>query len=115
MLSLDPYITEVLMRDLVGHDHRPVSFLIYLWLVAEQQKRKGEVQLPISSIAITANDRPLVYASDDDTFTLTGTSNSLIGTVARWVETGIAVVEFDAALGSTYTAPAPSPSPAPPP
>jgi hypothetical protein len=47
-----------------------------------------------------------VYASDDDTFTLTGEGNSLIGTVARWVETGIAVVEFDAALGSTYTAPA---------
>lgn len=69
-------------------------------------KRKGEVQLPIASIAITANDRPLVYASDDDTFTLTDTSNSLIGTVARWVETGIAVVEFDAALGTTYTPPA---------
>lgn len=69
-------------------------------------KRKGQVELPIADIAITANDRPLVYASDDDTFTLTATSNSLIGTVARWVSTGIAVVEFDAALGSTYTAPA---------
>lgn len=69
-------------------------------------KRKGQVELPITDIAITANDRPLVYASDDDTFTLTATSNSLIGTVARWVSTGIAVVEFDAALGSTYTAPA---------
>lgn len=66
-------------------------------------KRKGEVQLPIAAIAITANDRPLVYASDDDTFTLTASGNSLIGTVARWVETGVAVVEFDAALGTTYT------------
>ena len=51
MLSLDPYITEVLMRDLVGHDHRPVSFLIYLWLVAEQQKRKGEVQISYQELA----------------------------------------------------------------
>lgn len=59
---------------------------------------RGKVQLPIASIGITANDRPAVYASDDDTFTLTATSNSLIGYVSRWVETGVAIVEFDAAL-----------------
>lgn len=64
-------------------------------------KQRGFVQLPISAIAITANDRPPVYASDDDTFTLTSTSNTLIGYVSRWVETGIAVVEFDAALVKT--------------
>lgn len=61
-------------------------------------EQKGFVTLPIASIAVTANDRPAVYASDDDTFTLTATSNSLIGYVSRWVSTGIAVVEFDAAL-----------------
>jgi len=61
-------------------------------------RTRGKVQLPISSIAITANDRPAVYASDDDTFTLTATSNTLIGYVSRWVETGVAIVEFDAAL-----------------
>ena len=61
-------------------------------------RTRGKVQLAISSIGITANDRPAVYASDDDTFTLTATSNSLIGYVSRWVETGVAIVEFDAAL-----------------
>lgn len=61
-------------------------------------KEKGYIKLAISGLAITANDRPAVYASDDDTFTLTATSNSLIGYVSRWVSTGIAVVEFDAAL-----------------
>lgn len=61
-------------------------------------KTRGKVQLAIASIAITANDRPAVYASDDGTFTLTATSNSLIGYVSRWVSTGIAIVEFDAAL-----------------
>ena len=61
-------------------------------------KQKGFVELPIAAIAVTANDRPAVYASDDDTFTLTPTNNSLIGYVSRWVSTGIAVVEFDAAL-----------------
>ncbi|MCP3177298.1 cytoplasmic protein [Desulfuromonas sp. KJ2020] len=61
-------------------------------------KTRGRVQLAISGLAITANDRPAVYASDDNTFTLTATSNSLIGYVSRWVSTGVAIVEFDAAL-----------------
>jgi len=61
-------------------------------------KSRGRVQLAISAIAITANDRPAVYASDDDTFTLTASTNSLIGYVSHWVSTGYAVVEFDAAL-----------------
>lgn len=60
-------------------------------------RTKGKAQLPIGSLAITANDRPLVYASDDNTFTLTSTSNSLIGSVSRFVATGIGIVEFDAA------------------
>ena len=59
-------------------------------------KTRGRVQLAISGLAITANDRPAVYASDDNTFTLTSTSNSLIGYVSRWVSTGVAIVEFDA-------------------
>jgi hypothetical protein len=57
---------------------------------------RGKTRLPIAGLAITANDRPAVYASDDNTFTLTAGSNSLIGYVSRWVETGVAIVEFDA-------------------
>jgi hypothetical protein len=45
MLSLDDYIVDVLMRDLVGHDRRPVSFLVYLWLASEQQRRADAVQV----------------------------------------------------------------------
>jgi len=59
---------------------------------------RGCITLPISAIAITANDRPAVYASDDNAFTLTASTNTLIGYVRRWVSTGVAVVEFDAAL-----------------
>ncbi|MEA3040539.1 MAG: hypothetical protein QOC65_28 [Sphingomonadales bacterium] len=29
---LDPYLTDVLMRDLVGHDRMPSAFVVYLWL-----------------------------------------------------------------------------------
>jgi hypothetical protein len=31
-LPLDPYVTDVLMRDLVGHDRAPSAFIVYLWL-----------------------------------------------------------------------------------
>ena len=59
---------------------------------------RGRVRLPIAALAITANDRPAVYASDDNTFTLTASTNSLIGYVSRWDATGYGIVEFDAAL-----------------
>jgi hypothetical protein len=63
---------------------------------------RGRVQVAISALAITANDRAPVYASDDNTFTLTRGSNSFIGTVSRWVSTGAAIVEFDAQLGPVH-------------
>ncbi|HEV2867624.1 MAG TPA: helix-turn-helix domain-containing protein [Allosphingosinicella sp.] len=31
-VPLDPYIPDVLMRDLVGHDRAASAFLVYLWL-----------------------------------------------------------------------------------
>jgi hypothetical protein len=37
-IILDPYIHGTLLRDLVGHDHRPAAFLVYFWLYAEQQR-----------------------------------------------------------------------------
>jgi hypothetical protein len=51
MPSIDSYITDVLMRDLVGHDRRPVSFLVYLWLEIEQQKGKDAVQISYQELA----------------------------------------------------------------
>jgi hypothetical protein len=51
MPALDNYVTDVLMRDLVGHDRRPVSFLVYLWLAVEQQSRGGAVQLSYQELA----------------------------------------------------------------
>jgi len=29
-LTIDPYVVDTLMRDLVGHDRRPASYLVYL-------------------------------------------------------------------------------------
>ena len=31
-VPLNPYIVDVLMRDLVGHDRAPSAFIVYLWL-----------------------------------------------------------------------------------
>ena len=72
--------------------------------VTVEVKRRGQIVLPIASIGITANDRPAVYASDDDTFTLTASTNSPIGFVARWIETGVALVEFDALVAAEMRA-----------
>ena len=51
MPAFDDYVTGVLMRDLVGHDRRPVSFLVYLWLAAEQARRNGIVQVSYQELA----------------------------------------------------------------
>lgn len=32
--AIDRYVLDTLMADLVGHDHRPSSFLVYLAITA---------------------------------------------------------------------------------
>ena len=55
--------------------------------------KRGRIEISVASVAITDVGKP-VYASDDDTFVLTATSNTLIGTVDRFVSSGVAVVYF---------------------
>jgi hypothetical protein len=51
MPSFDEYVTDVLMRDLVGHDRKPTSFLVYLWLAAEHERQRGAVQMSYQELA----------------------------------------------------------------
>lgn len=51
MPQIDDYVADVLMRDLVGHDHRPVSFLVYLWLAARQARGGKPVQVSFQEMA----------------------------------------------------------------
>ena len=51
MLIFDDYVTDVLMRDLVGHDRKPTSFLVYLWLAAEQSRRRAPLQISYQELA----------------------------------------------------------------
>jgi hypothetical protein len=36
---VDAYVLDALMRDLVGHDHRPSAFLLYLAVAASPEDR----------------------------------------------------------------------------
>lgn len=40
-IRLDPYVVETLMADLVGHDHSPSSFLVYVVLWSRTGMRRG--------------------------------------------------------------------------
>lgn len=51
MVRIDDYVMDTLMRDLVGHDRRPASFFVYLWLVGEEQRTKGAVSISYSELA----------------------------------------------------------------
>jgi hypothetical protein len=51
MAEIDDYILDVLLRDLVGHDRRPVSFLVFLWLFFEQQRSGDSVQISYVDLA----------------------------------------------------------------
>jgi hypothetical protein len=51
MIQIDDYITDVLMRDLVGHDRKPVGFLVYLWLAAQQARTRGDVRVSYQHVA----------------------------------------------------------------
>jgi hypothetical protein len=48
---LDDHITDVLLRDLVGHDRRPAAFLVYLWMAVEREKSGGVVQVSFQQLA----------------------------------------------------------------
>ena len=51
MIAIDDYVVDVLMRDLVGHDRRPVCFLVYVWLAAESGRRGGVVEISYREMA----------------------------------------------------------------
>ncbi len=63
-------------------------------------RRSGLVQLPVTGVTTTTAPNVPVYASDDDTFTLTESTNVQIGRVERVVGSGVAVVAFDTTRGS---------------
>ena len=47
-IEFDEYVVATLMRDLVGHDHQPSAYLVYLylwWLTDQESDGSAEVSL----------------------------------------------------------------------
>jgi hypothetical protein len=62
-LLLDPYVFDVLMRDLTGHDRRPAAFLVYLMLWWKQAHAE-EMVLSLQQLAdATGLSKSAVQAS----------------------------------------------------
>lgn len=59
-VRLDRYILEVLMRDLVGHDHAPSAYLLYLWL---WDRTEGGSRRHAASLSTLAADTGLSKSS----------------------------------------------------
>jgi hypothetical protein len=50
-IDLDTYVVDVLMRDLVGHDHTPSAFLVFLWLWARTDGGRRRHAASLQTIA----------------------------------------------------------------
>nr|WP_307729708.1 helix-turn-helix domain-containing protein [Massilia sp. CFBP 13721] len=51
--TFDPYVLDVLMPDLVGHEHAPSAFLIYCYLWHRSEAAAGRaVQLSYATMAL---------------------------------------------------------------
>lgn len=57
--------------------------------------RKGKIQLTVTGASAVTDEGSAVYATDDDTFTLTA-GGTRIGHVVRWVTSTTCIVAFDA-------------------
>jgi IclR-like helix-turn-helix domain-containing protein len=51
-ISLDAYVVDVLMPDLIGHDHRPAAFVVYLLLLRQTLlSHRDTVAMSLQTIA----------------------------------------------------------------
>jgi hypothetical protein len=51
-LTIDAYVTDVLMPDLVGHDRRPAAFVVYLFLLRHsRQDPRHAISISLQTIA----------------------------------------------------------------
>ena len=50
--NLDTYVIDVLMPDLVGHDRRPASFIVYLYFLRHAAKgNRDSLSVSLQTIA----------------------------------------------------------------
>jgi hypothetical protein len=44
-LAVDPYVVDVLMQDLTGHDRSPAAFIVYLYLYAAAERADASLSI----------------------------------------------------------------------
>ena len=59
-ITLDRYIIDNLMRDMVAHDHAPSAYLVFLWLWA---RTEGGARRHAASLQTIARETGLSKAS----------------------------------------------------
>jgi hypothetical protein len=69
VFTIDDYVIDVLMRDLVAHDRRPAAFIVYLYVWRETRARNLE-QAALSHNSIAD---------------VTGLSKSAVQRAIRWL------------------------------
>jgi len=53
-ISIDDYVLDVLMRDLIGHDQKPAAFVVYLHLYGQSARNKWRsISASVRTIADT--------------------------------------------------------------
>ena len=62
-------------------------------------RQKGRITLNVTGVTAVTDEQSTVYASDDNTFTLTSSGNSAIGKIIRWISGTKCVVAFEAVSG----------------
>ncbi len=66
-------------------------------------KSKGVAKLTVTGVSSTADVGEKVYATDDDTFTLTASGASAIGRVLRWITSTTCLVSFQGSTEIDHT------------
>ncbi len=66
-MTLDRYVVETLMRDLISHDKKPSAFAVYLWLWSRTH----------------GADRPSVHQSHQQLADATGLSKSAVQSAVK--------------------------------
>lgn len=59
-------------------------------------QQKGRIELEVTGVTAVTDEGSTVYASDDNTFTLSSSSNSAIGKIIRWISGTKCIVAFEA-------------------
>lgn len=59
-------------------------------------KQRGKIQLAVTGVTAVTDEGSAVYASDDNTFTLTSSGNTAIGKIIRYISSTTCIVYFEA-------------------